>query len=68
MNITIQIGWWLLPLLATLGAVAWAWWYCESEEISHGGYFGGFHYYPFVAVPVAIIITLSAWLIWSLLT
>jgi hypothetical protein len=62
-----SIGWWALPLLTTFGAWSWAWWYCSTEEINRGGWFT-FRAYPLVAVPAATIVSLSAWLIWSLLT
>lgn len=67
MSMTVTIGWWVLPLLATLGAFALAWWWCSTEEVSKGGWFS-FPAYPLVAVPAAIIASLTAWLIWSLLT
>lgn len=55
---TITIGWWLVPLIITLIAFGW----CFARD-SGGGYanIGGFM--DFVA---ALIVSLVAWLAWSL--
>lgn len=67
MNISIQLGLWVLPLVATIGAFVWAWWWCSTEKVQRGGWFS-FPFYPVVAVPAATIFSLVSWLAWSLLT
>jgi hypothetical protein len=61
MNLTITIGWWLAPLTVTAGAFCWAFW--PERVRSHGADIAGIFY-----VALASIVSLLAWLIWSLLT
>lgn len=66
MTFSITLGWWLLPVIVTLGAFgAYAWW--QADQKPSGGYgrigdalgslimFGG-----------VLIVSLVAWLIWAL--
>ncbi len=68
MTVAFEISWWIIPFAVTVAAMAWGWWWCSTEEIQHGGYLGGMAFYPLFAVPVVLIVSLTAWLIWSLLT
>lgn len=64
---TVHIGWWLLPILLTVGSLAWAIPMRASERPTGGmfsemGYIigGGFR------TLCALILSLVAWLIWAL--
>lgn len=64
---TLKIGWWTLPLAATLIAFAWAWWNGDYQPATGYGSIGkGFANLFLVAV--ALIVSLTAWLIWAVLT
>jgi hypothetical protein len=61
MSMTLTIGWWVLPLAVTIAAFTWALWGSDGGTLGDavvGSFFVAF----------AAIISLSAWLIWSLLT
>jgi hypothetical protein len=62
MNMTIALGWWLIPAAMTLGTIILALWPSPPQ----GDY--GFDVGGILQCGLAIIATLSAWLIWSLLT
>lgn len=69
MNLTIQIGWWLLPTLLTISAFIWAWWPREDEKPTGGMFSGmGAALGLLMRTPTAAAASLLAWLAWSLLT
>ena len=55
---SIILGWWILPLLVTIGSFGWAF-----NFTSQGDYDPG----PTLAFFFAFIPTLAAWLVWALL-
>lgn len=59
---TISLGWWIAPLVVTLGAFIWA--LGKSAHTESG-------YLPVpsatVFLPAATIVSLVAWLVWALL-
>lgn len=67
---SLPFDWWLLPLIFTVGALAWALlpreWEMDLEE-------DGFRMtpnYPLacaIRLPMSIIFALSAWLLWALI-
>jgi hypothetical protein len=59
---TIVIGWWVLPAAITFALFLWA----LLTPPKHSGDYG-FDLMPLVRMAGAIIGTLVAWLIWSLL-
>lgn len=63
MSVTISIGWWLLPLAATIMAFGWVHWIDRRSGPSYGADIGGF-----ILVSLATIISLIAWLVWAVLT
>src|SRR3546814_513129 len=65
MVITISLGWWIVPATITLATVIFALW---PGKAPHG--FGnlGDDYVAFALFIMGIIVSLSAWLIWSLLS
>lgn len=67
MNITITLGWWFLPLSLTILSLAWAI-PMRADEMPTGSMFDGLGYAIGGALRVAgaIIVSLTAWLIWSL--
>lgn len=67
MTFYFPVGWWLLPLAATVGAFIWQWWVHKDERRS--GDYGdiGMAMGQLVTLAVAVIVSLAAWLIWALL-
>ena len=65
MTLELTLGGWLLPALVTVASFAWAL-IASANDRPHGDYdFSG----PLFAVgrlAAALILTLAAWLIWSL--
>lgn len=65
---TLTLGWWALPTLLALAAFAWAI-PRRSDEYPTGGMFsemsyvvcGGFR------LLIALVLTLTAWLVWALM-
>jgi hypothetical protein len=68
MNVSITLGWRLMPLLLTIASFAWAIPMREDER-PNGGMFSGLGYAlgGLFRCGVAAIMSLIAWLIWSLL-
>lgn len=62
---TVTIGWWAIPLLATLVLFGWATWR-RSDEDRHGDYDFAFWVPAAARLAAAIVGSLVAWLIWSL--
>lgn len=54
MTFTVTFGWWVLPLLVTIGAFGWAV-YETGDPIG-----------AFVARTAAMVISLAAWLVWAI--
>lgn len=67
MTVTLSVGWWLLPLGITIGAFgAYAVWEArQPPPTGWGDAAGGI--VSLLAVGVAAIVSLVAWLIWALL-
>lgn len=65
--ITISLGWWIAPAAITLLAFGWA---CAKEDRSPAYDYGriGQGIGNAVLYGVALIVSLTAWLIWALLT
>jgi len=64
---TITIGWWLLPLLVTVASFAWAI-PMRKHERPTGGMFDGLGYVlGAIRTLVALVVSLAAWLFWSLI-
>lgn len=68
MMMMITLGWWIIPLAITAAALAWAL-PMRSSEKGDGSMFGTIHYAVAASFRtlIAMIISLGAWLIWSLL-
>ena len=70
MDIHITFGWWIAPALITAVSFAFAAWTMRNEHPSHGDYSGiGNAMLGLVVLAVysiAAIVSLGAWLIWSL--
>lgn len=66
MNITIEWGWWLLPLAITAGTFI-AVRTMNSKVGDGGGWFGGFNaLFSFLNYLVLCVVpSLVAWLVWS---
>ncbi|MFA6966078.1 hypothetical protein [Bosea sp. (in: a-proteobacteria)] len=63
--VSITIGWWTIPLLASAGAFAWAAWPRACER--RGGDFDFAFWLPAAfRLLVAVILALASWLAWSL--
>lgn len=63
MNITISLGWWLLPLSVTCLAFFFASYWTEPNQRGLGASLDAL-----VFNALALIISLIAWLIWAVLT
>ena len=61
MSVTITFGWWLVPASLTLVLLTWAFW--PDKHPSYGMDIGGVF-----KVLAAVIVSLAAWLVWSLLS
>lgn len=68
MTITLTFGWWLLPAIVTAAVFGFVIWQ-ERKRPSVGGLgdVGGAAI-TFMGALVAAVVSLAAWLIWSLLT
>jgi hypothetical protein len=67
MSITIQFGWWLLPLAVTVCSYGRAFWLLP-DELGGGDYAAtGKALCGLVYLGAATIISLIAWLVWALL-
>jgi hypothetical protein len=66
MALNIIIGWWILPLIITFSAGVWLAVSAASYR-STGGMFD-FDVVTMMRIPLAIIVSLVAWLTWALLT
>lgn len=64
MTIDITFGWWLLPLVATVGAFIWA----HVTANAKPGMYGGGAMFNLVIWLMALVPVLAVWLIWALLT
>lgn len=58
---SITIGWWIVPLIITIAAFAWAAISARNEQSS---YLEGMA--AMLVYPIATIVSLVAWLFWSL--
>lgn len=69
MTVTLTLGWWIVPLAITVGSLAWAIPMRQSER-PDGSMFSGLGYAigGTLRVAGAIIVSLVAWLVWSLVT
>lgn len=67
MNLTIEISWWIIPAVATLTALSWAWLqtrkYGDGPALDIVGPVVLLLYYG-----LAVIVSLIAWLAWAVLT
>lgn len=65
MTFSIHMGWWMLPLAATITSFASAAWRSKDVEPGHygAGVLEALAYYW-----TALTVSLIAWLIWALLT
>lgn len=61
MSLSITLGWWLLPLAATVAALAWGFW-PEPSERNIGPY--SFPIIGVLKLAGALILTLLAWTIY----
>lgn len=69
MTIEIQFGWWLIPAAITIAAMFYAA-IRNAQENPHGNYgtYGVGAIFTLLAYGSAVIVSLIAWLIWSLAT
>lgn len=58
---SISIGWWIVPLIITIAAFAWA---AISARNERGTYLEGMA--AVIVYPLAMVVSLVAWLFWSL--
>lgn len=56
MSMTINFGWWLVPLAITIASFVLAVWVLDDESLAMGGIF--------ITAPAAIIVSLIAWVVW----
>jgi hypothetical protein len=66
MDITITLGWWMAPAIVTVAGFVWMLVWNSGEEFS-GGMFD-WACRPLLSAPAWLISSLTAWLIWSLLS
>lgn len=69
MTFTLTLGWWVLPLIVTIGAYVAA--YFATPKVDHSGMFGNVAIAAIAGVlyfAVATILSLLSWLIWALVT
>ena len=64
MDITITLGWWVLPLAITLASLLWA--FLTPAKPMRGDYSFP-DVMPAIRFAGALILSLVAWLIWALL-
>lgn len=65
MNITIEFGWWLIPLVNTIAGFVWAW-QPKFQDYTPGGYFPMPPTSFFAMIP-AIIWALFNWLVYFII-
>lgn len=65
MTITIQSGWWIVPLLVTIVAFAWFFW-ADNDNVSSGRDYGAGALISLFLFCLALIVSLAAWLVWAL--
>lgn len=67
MDVTIPVGWWLIPLTITVASFAWAI-PMRANERPTGHMFDGLGYAigGGFRLAAALILSLLAWLVWSL--
>ena len=70
MTMTIEIGWWLLPVIVTTVCYAWSLWVAYDISTNSTGFLGAFIDGPIIAAFLggATIISLIAWCIYFALT
>lgn len=66
-NLTLSLGWWLVPLAITLAGPLWALPRRRSERRRSSSFWpdGTYAIGSLVRLTVAVIAALTAWLIWS---
>lgn len=66
---TITLDWWLLPLAITIASMVWTFW-PRKDERRTGQMFDGLGRAmgEFIRFFVATTVSLSAWLVWAVLT
>lgn len=62
---SIVVGWWIVPAAITVAALLWAAW--MREPYSDGGSYGFSGLVNLLWYLIALVPSLAAWLIWSLL-
>lgn len=66
MTFTIHFGWWLLPAIFTLSAFTWAFW-VDRDNRPSGDYSAiGSSMATAMVHGIALVVSLAAWLVWSL--
>lgn len=65
MNLTITLGWWVIPAAVTIASLIWALVPRRSERRS-GDYDFAFWIPAAFRLAVSIIVSLALWLTWSL--
>lgn len=66
MSIEVTIGWWVLPTLVTIASFAWAL-LASASDRPHGDYDFSGPFFAIARLAAALILTLAAWLTWSLI-
>ena len=67
LSFTVTIGAWAIPLAITAVSLPWAVWPRDSERASGGNYGFPDIFSPTLRLIPAITLSLSSWLIWSLM-
>lgn len=67
MNLTMTIGWWAIPFAITTASFLWSLWPRQDERPTGSMFDGLAMLGPLVRGLAAAVISLIAWLIWSLL-
>jgi hypothetical protein len=65
MSFALTLGSWIVPLLVTIAAAAWAVWVTKDNE---PGAYGAGAILDLFAWAGALILSLIAWLIWAIVT
>lgn len=70
MSFELALDWWLLPLAITAGSFIWRWWMHMDEGPARGyGYIGrAIGGGGLLTLSVALVVSLTAWLVWAVLT
>lgn len=66
MSFVIHIGWWLIPVAATMLMTGWVVIASATDRPTGGDY--NFNLYPLFRVVIALPVCLAVWLVWALLT